>query len=189
MALIEADSHVIRLEMADKEQSGKATKGKYDRYLQAYETWWNANQSQTVRSDTSRVAIPALPITVAKVVLFLKHESTREKKVCVHQFTCDPLSILMAPPLSLSGNGTPRESMKAQLWDHPISRESSQPLNTIGLTINISMHTSLRHLCLCVLTAESRSLRRLLSTMSQVVLIKHTSSKQQAALQVMFACL
>lgn len=83
MALIEADSHAIRLELADKVQSRKATKGKYDRYLEAYISWWDANQRQAVRSDMSRVAIPALPVTVAKAVLFLKYESTREKKVRV----------------------------------------------------------------------------------------------------------
>jgi hypothetical protein len=76
MALLEADSHAIRLKMADKEQSGKATKAKYDRYLQAYQTWWDANQVQIVGSDMSRVAIPAFPITVTKVALFLDYEST-----------------------------------------------------------------------------------------------------------------
>ena len=84
MALIETDSHAIRLEMAGKEQPGKATKGDYNRYLQAYETWSNADQMRTVTSDMSREAIPALPIAVAKVAMFLKHESTRQKKVYVH---------------------------------------------------------------------------------------------------------
>ena len=83
MALIEADSHAIHLKLADKVQSRKVTKGKYDRYLEAYISWWDANQRQAVRSDMSRVAIPALPVTVAKAVLFLKYESTREKKVRV----------------------------------------------------------------------------------------------------------
>jgi hypothetical protein len=81
MAIIEADSHTICLEMADKEQSEKETGRKYERYLKSYETWWDANQEETVRSDPSRAVISAHPITVAKVTMFLKHESTREKKV------------------------------------------------------------------------------------------------------------
>jgi hypothetical protein len=187
MALLEADSHAVRLEMADKEQSSKATKAKYERYLHAYETWWDANQAQIVRSDSSRVAIPALPITVAKVAMFLNYESNRERKVCAVDRLSAPF-VFDSPLIYRSGNETRRMPMQARPWDPPRSRVLFRPLNIIASITNTSTHISVRPRLPCVPTAGSRSLRRPLSIMSQTARTKPTYLKQRAALPVGYPC-
>jgi hypothetical protein len=83
-AMLEADSHAVRLEMLKQERKDKTTKRIYDRGLETYCERWEQNQLKVIAGDAHRVAIPALPITAAKVAMFLQHEMSREKKkVCI----------------------------------------------------------------------------------------------------------
>jgi hypothetical protein len=85
--MVEAESHVVRLKVLEQEGVDKTTKRLYDRALQNYCIWWDQNQARVVASNLHLVTIPALPITAAKVVLFLQYEMTREKKkVCIAFF-------------------------------------------------------------------------------------------------------
>jgi hypothetical protein len=92
-AMLEADSHEIRLGMLNQEGADKTTAAIYDRCLKTYCEWWSQDQLRVVANDPRRVAIPALPITVAKVMVYLKHEMTREKKKVrvALSFLCFPL--------------------------------------------------------------------------------------------------
>jgi hypothetical protein len=82
-AMLEADSHEVRLEMLKLESNDKTTKKIYERGVGNYCEWWEQNQLKVITGDTRRVAISAFPITAAKVAMFLQHEMTREKKkVC-----------------------------------------------------------------------------------------------------------
>lgn len=82
---LDAESHAARLAIADHEQSDKATHNTYQRHLRSYQKWFEADQKRLVAQDPRRIAIPALPITAAKVTTFLQHETTREK-VCPSLF-------------------------------------------------------------------------------------------------------
>jgi hypothetical protein len=100
-AMLEADSRKVQLGMLEQEREDKTTKRIYKRCLKSYSEWWNQNQVRVVADDPQRVAIPALPITVAKVVMFLEHEMTREKKkVCVAYFLLVLSFVLTVVPLS-----------------------------------------------------------------------------------------
>lgn len=82
LAALEADSHAARLAHAKREQSDKSTAGTYKRHVDRYEKWWIRYQAEQTASIEGWTAIPAFPITPAKVSMFLGHESTREK-VCI----------------------------------------------------------------------------------------------------------
>ncbi|KAI9568515.1 hypothetical protein HD554DRAFT_732990 [Boletus coccyginus] len=58
---------------------GKGTARCYPRQVQNYRTWFEQEQSRIAASDPSRVALPAFPVTAAKVAAFLHHESTHKK--------------------------------------------------------------------------------------------------------------
>lgn len=82
-AMVEAESHAVRLRVSEREGADKTTKRIYDRVLINYCTWWDQDQARVVARDPNRVAIPALPVTAPKVVLFLDYEMNRERrKVC-----------------------------------------------------------------------------------------------------------
>ncbi|KAJ7154430.1 hypothetical protein C8R43DRAFT_885108 [Mycena crocata] len=81
MQLLEAETHALRLESRAKDQSGKGTGKSYGRHVNSYQAWWDQHEVEKVLKDPRLVAIPALPITAAKVAMFLQYESTREK-VC-----------------------------------------------------------------------------------------------------------
>jgi hypothetical protein len=87
---LEANSQAVRLALAAKEQSDKSTPETYERHVKRYATWWDTYQTQVVQSDATMTAIPALPITAAKVTMFLEYESTRpkvsKKKVSICSF-------------------------------------------------------------------------------------------------------
>ncbi|KAJ7269115.1 hypothetical protein C8J57DRAFT_1609308 [Mycena rebaudengoi] len=80
MTLLEEESHAIRLESQAKEQGDKATSKTYSRHVSRYQDWWNLSEATKISQNPRLVAIPALPITPAKVAMFLQYESTREKK-------------------------------------------------------------------------------------------------------------
>jgi hypothetical protein len=77
--LIEVESHQLRLQKEEQEQSGKQTMKTYRRHLKSYVAWWERTQADVTANDPTRIFVPAMPITAAKVTLFLQHESTREK--------------------------------------------------------------------------------------------------------------
>ncbi|KAF9237433.1 hypothetical protein BU15DRAFT_30358, partial [Melanogaster broomeanus] len=61
------------------ERDDKETKRSYARHVRNYVVWWENEQSRLASECPTRPRIPALPITPAKVVLFLDYETTREK--------------------------------------------------------------------------------------------------------------
>ncbi|KAJ7785102.1 hypothetical protein DFH07DRAFT_934959 [Mycena maculata] len=79
-AALEAKSQLIRQNLVAHNQEGKRTGSTYDRHYKAYITWFDADQAMLAHADTSYEAIPALPITAAKVTCFLTHEMQRPKK-------------------------------------------------------------------------------------------------------------
>lgn len=79
MSGLEADSQHVRVALNANEQSDKSTSATYERHVRRYMTWWDTYQASLVGSDTTKVQIPAVPITAAKVTMFLHHESTRPK--------------------------------------------------------------------------------------------------------------
>jgi hypothetical protein len=79
LAALEADSHAARLAHAKREQSDKSTSVTYKRHIDRYQKWWMRYQAEQSASIEGWTAIPAFPITAAKVSMFLGHESTREK--------------------------------------------------------------------------------------------------------------
>ena len=79
LMLLERETHDTRLKVGQKEMEGKGTGKCYPRQVQNYRAWFEQEQSRIAASDPSRVALPAFPVTAAKVAAFLHHESTREK--------------------------------------------------------------------------------------------------------------
>ncbi|KAK7028398.1 hypothetical protein R3P38DRAFT_923774 [Favolaschia claudopus] len=77
---LEAESHLIRQQIAAEEQSDKETARNYARQVTNYQLWWDGNQAQLATKDPARVMIPAFPIIPAKVALFLQYETTRPQK-------------------------------------------------------------------------------------------------------------
>ncbi|KAJ6533858.1 hypothetical protein DFH09DRAFT_970435, partial [Mycena vulgaris] len=80
MALLESESHALRLQSQAKEQEDKGTFKTYRRHFGSYQIWWDLSEAKKVSQNPHLVAIPALPITAAKVAMFLQYESSREKK-------------------------------------------------------------------------------------------------------------
>jgi hypothetical protein len=89
--ILEHDSQQLRLQMVEQEQQGKQTKKTYERHVKSYVRWWEQTQAEIAAGDPTRSALPALPITAAKVAAFLQHERQREKVGWVHiPLTVDP---------------------------------------------------------------------------------------------------
>lgn len=83
---LELASHNVRREVTAKQQSDKGTSKSYSRHYKSYMLWWSMDQQEKSRESTGCIPIPAEPITVAKVALFLNHEAKRPK-VCSYQFS------------------------------------------------------------------------------------------------------
>jgi hypothetical protein len=79
LAALEANLHVAHLAHAKREQSDKSTSGTYKRHVDRYEKWWMHYQAEQSASIDGWTAIPAFPITAAKVSMFLGHKFTRVK--------------------------------------------------------------------------------------------------------------
>ncbi|KAF8120444.1 hypothetical protein EV363DRAFT_1140881, partial [Boletus edulis] len=77
--LLEQETHDVRLKIGQKEMEGKGTAKSYPRQVQNYRAWFEQEQLRIAASDPLRVALPAFPVTAAKVAAFLHHETTREK--------------------------------------------------------------------------------------------------------------
>lgn len=82
LMLLERETHDTRLKLGRKEMEGKGTAKCYPRQVENYRAWFEQDQSRIAASDPSRAALPAFPVTAAKVASFLHHESTREKVRC-----------------------------------------------------------------------------------------------------------
>jgi hypothetical protein len=79
LGMLEQESHELRLRIGEQELEGKGTAKSYPRQVQNYQLWFDADQVRTAAEDSTRVPIPAFPVTAAKVSMFLHHETTREK--------------------------------------------------------------------------------------------------------------
>ncbi|KAJ7826413.1 hypothetical protein B0H13DRAFT_1918195 [Mycena leptocephala] len=77
---LEAESQLLRQNFVVQNQEGKTTGGTYERHYKNYIAWFNDRETRLVQQDPSYQPIPALPITVAKVTLFLNHEMMRPQK-------------------------------------------------------------------------------------------------------------
>ncbi|KAK7027698.1 hypothetical protein R3P38DRAFT_3190769 [Favolaschia claudopus] len=77
---LEAESHATRLKIRAKEQEDKGTSQTYERHFRSYQAWWDSSEAAKVAQNSRLAALPAMPITAAKVSMFLAYESTREKK-------------------------------------------------------------------------------------------------------------
>lgn len=77
--IMQQQTHTTRLALQEDTMSGKGTESAYARHLKLYLDFWNADQFLRVQNDPSWIPMNAQPITVTKVALFLKHESTRCK--------------------------------------------------------------------------------------------------------------
>lgn len=99
-ALLHAEAHGKRKAWAAKEQEDKGTKTSYERHFTAYQLWWSTvYQPMVVATDPTREHLPALPITAAKVTMFLDYESTRPK---VRLISRDLYLIIDEPSFSVS---------------------------------------------------------------------------------------
>jgi hypothetical protein len=78
---LEASSQLLRQSFVTQDQERKSTGATYDRHFKAYISWWDADQARIVQQNPLLKAIPSLPITVAKVTMFLNHEMTRPKAI------------------------------------------------------------------------------------------------------------
>ena len=79
LSMLKQESHELRVRIGEKELEGKGTAKSYPRQVQNYQLWFEADQERIAAEDSTRVPIPAFPVTVAKVAMFLHHETTREK--------------------------------------------------------------------------------------------------------------
>ncbi|KAK7049043.1 hypothetical protein R3P38DRAFT_3345932 [Favolaschia claudopus] len=77
---LEAESQLLRQTFVQQNQEGKSTGETYKRHYNNYIFWFDSRETLRVQNDPSYQRIPALPITVAKVVLFLNYEMTRPQK-------------------------------------------------------------------------------------------------------------
>ena len=141
LAALEAESQAARLAHAKQEQSDKSTAGTYQRHVNRYEKWWEGYQLEKMEAILGWTTIPAFPITVAKVTMFLDYESTREK-------VCLP-SPLIAPSAE---QGVPYRKRQGAIAPYPTrtlarrqSRRQYRPLSTGGPTMPTCTPTFPRH--------------------------------------------
>lgn len=81
LAALEAETQALRQTLVAQEQSDKQTKPTYARHVTNYQTWWEQSQHAKQAEDATWTAVPAFPITVVKVALFLHYETTRPQVV------------------------------------------------------------------------------------------------------------
>ena len=69
----EEETHQILQDLVAREQSDNQTRRTYQSHYESYAKWWEASQAEVAGEDATRRALPALPITAAKVARFLSH--------------------------------------------------------------------------------------------------------------------
>jgi hypothetical protein len=79
LAILEANSHTVRLRHVRQVQGDKGTGDTYERCVNGYERWWSSDQLRQRELDPEWTLIPVFPVTPAKVAMFLEHEITHEK--------------------------------------------------------------------------------------------------------------
>ncbi|KAK7048472.1 hypothetical protein R3P38DRAFT_2687704 [Favolaschia claudopus] len=77
---LEAESHLLRQTFVQQNQEGKSTGETYKRHYNNYIFWFDSRETLRAQKEPSYQRIPALPITVAKVVLFVDYEMKRPQK-------------------------------------------------------------------------------------------------------------
>ncbi|KAG1879431.1 hypothetical protein C8R48DRAFT_685646, partial [Suillus tomentosus] len=77
---LDATSHEIRLRLVAEERTDKGTNDAYARHVRNYVAYWDQYQAEMVANNPTWTSVPALPISAAKVLIFLNHERTREKR-------------------------------------------------------------------------------------------------------------
>ncbi|KAJ7774075.1 hypothetical protein B0H16DRAFT_1450877 [Mycena metata] len=80
MDALEAQTQLLRQDILAKNQERKATGETYARHYKGYSIWFDTEQARLAQQDSNYAVIPSLPITPAKVTLFLNYEMTRPKK-------------------------------------------------------------------------------------------------------------
>jgi hypothetical protein len=97
---LEAESHAVRQNQARLVQADKQTSKTYERHLKNYEKWWCQYQHGLSTDGSCNMAIPAFPVTPAKVVMFLEHETAREKVSHSPSFLLSPPCLMLMAFLS-----------------------------------------------------------------------------------------
>ncbi|KAG1833311.1 hypothetical protein EV424DRAFT_1364804 [Suillus variegatus] len=69
------DATLTKFERADKGMNDA-----YARHVRNYVAYWDQYQAEMVANNPTWTSVPALPISAAKVLIFLNHERTREKR-------------------------------------------------------------------------------------------------------------
>lgn len=79
LAALEHESHVRRAKRVKDMQESNQTSRSYARHVKNYESFFNTDQDQRCKNDSSWTPVPAFPVTATKVAVFVEHELTREK--------------------------------------------------------------------------------------------------------------
>ncbi|KAJ7881835.1 hypothetical protein B0H13DRAFT_1888161 [Mycena leptocephala] len=87
---LEAQSQLLRQSFVAQNQEGKKTGGTYERHYKNFTAWWDDHEARLAQENPSYMPIPAVPITVAKVTLFLHHEMTRPQVRILEQSNLKP---------------------------------------------------------------------------------------------------
>ena len=143
LMFLEREMHDVWLKIGQKEMEGKGTGKCYPRQVRNYRVWFEEEQSRIAASDPSRTALPAFPITAAKVAAFLHNESTREKVSLACALSLPATSPSGLVSCSSSGEAGPRRS-RAPRWASPTSRRSSMPWRTTGSIMSTSIPETTR---------------------------------------------
>lgn len=72
-------SYEIRDQVQKRCLADTTTHHQYELYVKDYKQWWEKNEFGLLQQDHTRECIPALPITPAKVVLFLDYTMKRPR--------------------------------------------------------------------------------------------------------------
>ena len=81
IADLEKYSQTRRMAVVEDTQQSKQTASTYLRHVENYARYWNTYQAQLCAGDSTRVFVPAEPITPMKASIFIDHERSRNK-VC-----------------------------------------------------------------------------------------------------------
>ncbi|KAF8465441.1 hypothetical protein DFH94DRAFT_356967 [Russula ochroleuca] len=76
LARLESESHAVRLKRSRAVQGDSQTGGTYTRHLTRYRTWWESDQASCCGAEPGYTPIPPFPVTAAKAVMYLEHETT-----------------------------------------------------------------------------------------------------------------
>ncbi|KAG2344262.1 hypothetical protein BDR05DRAFT_999405 [Suillus weaverae] len=71
---LDAISHEIHLRLVAEERADKGTNDAYARHVRNYVAYWDGYQAEMVADNSAWTSVPALPISAAKVLIFLNYE-------------------------------------------------------------------------------------------------------------------